>query len=100
MLLFKINNSAPFKDFKTDFMNPPKDHEIVEGGFVSKVYDMPEEGVSVKIDPSIIIDEIVMSPYMKSYEIKTVQKIIELYNKKNGTEFKVRESNLYSNLMY
>ena len=101
MLLFKVNNnSAPFKGFKTDFMNSSKNHKIVEGGFVSNVYDMPEEGVSIKIDPSAIIDEIVMSPYMKSYEIESVQKIIELYNKKNGTEFKVRESNLYSNLMY
>jgi hypothetical protein len=101
MLIYQNNfDSMPFKDITIDFWNPLKAHKIVEKGFVSKVNDMPEKGISIKIDSASLIDEIVASPYMESYEIGIIQNLLDLFNKENNTNLKIRRSNLYNDLAY
>lgn len=96
LMLYQHNlNSRPFKDGIS-----MKANEIVRYGYVSKLNDIPEDGIAIKVDPSSIIDEILASPYMKSYELSIIQKLLDLINNANGTDFIIKRSKLYDKLAY
>lgn len=92
--------SQPFGDKKLDFFNPMKAHEIVRHGFVSRLNDLPAEGIKININASELIDEIIASPNMEEYEVVEIQRILDLVNKHEGTCYTIRRSKLYESLQY
>ncbi len=62
--------------------------------------NLPAEGIKVKVDPSKIILEVLASPHMKKYEVIEIQRLLDIINKNNNTNFKIRHSNIYDNLNY
>ncbi|HEX2925421.1 MAG TPA: hypothetical protein VHP38_04070 [Ruminiclostridium sp.] len=68
--------------------------------FKFRLRNLPEEGIKVKVEPSKIIMEIIASPHMKKYEVKEIQRLLDIINKNNNTDFKIKQSDIYDNLNY
>ncbi|HBV88081.1 MAG TPA: hypothetical protein DEF42_15840 [Desulfosporosinus sp.] len=101
MILYQNNPlSEPFKGVEINFSNPMKVGDIIKYGFVSKLNDIPSEGIKVKVNPYELIDEIIASPYMKDYEIIEIQRILDLINKDKQTNFTIKRSHLYEDVNY
>ncbi len=62
--------------------------------------NLPSEGVKIKVDPSKIILKVLASPHMKKYEVKEIQRLLDIINKNNNTNFTIRHSDIYDNLNY
>lgn len=73
----------------------PNTLEVIKYGFVSKLNDIPFEGVKLSVDPSEIIDEILASPNMSNKEVNEIQLILNSMNKDENTKYKIRRSKLY-----
>ncbi|ACL75709.1 DUF2971 domain-containing protein [Ruminiclostridium cellulolyticum] len=117
------NELLPFKNKRKEFIyenefrvilyKEKKESETVSGlsdenvlaGEVSRRFhfrleNLPAEGIKVKVDPSEIILEILASPHMKKYEVREIQRLLDIINKNNNTNFIMQHSNIYDNLNY
>jgi hypothetical protein len=100
IMLYQENpNPEIFKDFKIDF-NTLKVSDIVKHGFISKINDIPSEGIKIKINVAELIDEIIASPYMEEYEVMEIQRILDIINKERNTHFIIKRSKIYDDLEY
>lgn len=74
--------------------------DAIRHRFKFKLKDMPPEGVKVKVNPSDIIVEIIASPHMKKYEVKEIQRLLDIINSSRNTNFVIKHSDIYDNLSY
>ena len=91
----------PFKNKRKEF---EYEHEfrimLYKRDKASELSCLPEEGIKLGINTAELIDGIIASPDMAGYEVSEIQKILDMINKLNGTEFTIKRSGLYENLHY
>ena len=91
----------PFKNKRKEF---EYEHEfrimLYKRNKAAELVYLPEEGIKLGINTAELIDGIIASPDMAEYEVSEIQKILDMINKLNGTEFTIKRSGLYENLHY
>lgn len=90
------NESELLSDFSEERILTDAAHQR----FRFRLRDLPAEGIKLKVEPSAIILEIIASPHMKKYEVKEIQRLLDIINKNNNTDFKIKHSDIYDNLNY
>jgi hypothetical protein len=99
LMLYQYNSSQVIPN--AEFIdNGFTSHETVKNLLISKLSDLPPEGIKIKINASELIDEIIASPDMKEYEVIEIQRLLDMINRERGTDFIIKCSKLYDNLKY